>query len=124
MGKHKVQRRFRHYRRLKQVLLCLGLVGIVLGMLMLCAAFLGRVEVRGCLRIGIVYLAVSLGLLGIRAALNAWADMHNRKYARPLDMKPVSHVMRAAPAPVVEGPPRDKEQGNGAAAGHEPGDAK
>ena len=105
------------------VLLCLGLVGTALGLLLLCAAMFGRFEGRGFRRLGAVYFVASLGLLGLRAALIAWDDWRKRRYATPIKLEPVPHVTRLAPAPVIEKPAKEEER-NGAQTEAEQGGAQ
>ena len=64
---HKRRRRFKGYRRIKVVLLALGLAGLALGF-SLAGGYLFHGNVK-LLKIGVIYVLVSMVVLGLRGIM-------------------------------------------------------
>jgi hypothetical protein len=67
------------FRRLKMVLLCLGVSGLVMGILLALYGYFLQNHTR-LLAVGIGYILLSLALLGIRGAITVIRQIRSHEY--------------------------------------------
>jgi len=86
----KRRKRMRSYRKLKMFLLVLSIAGFMLGVMMaLVFSVLQRYKIAA---VGVVYMAVAIGLYGLRGVIHYYDEQRKRKrnafQAPPTRMRP------------------------------------
>ena len=89
------RKKIRSTKKLRFILLCLGIVGLFLG-----AGLFAGYFFKGIIRffnLGLIYVFCSLALLAIRGILSGWEELRKRRYVRkPWNKQPESNGQKPA----------------------------